>query len=236
MKKYSLLLCCIGFFSVLQGDPLTTEEFYLLVFGRRITKRYEDLKQFENELKEFELDKINDECMQGKQESCFVMTKLSEKELQEFFSIARRMKEINRTREKKLNATIVPDFLNKYFPGISLEMTVYFARQKEEALKKAEKKEMKRLAKLECYSTDDKEGLKKYIGCRQKTFRSKYKRLKETYPNRFVWRYWWWPSEKEWSENLRTRKRLCCHYGHLGSCNALKAMRKQRITLVKSDK
>lgn len=217
----------IFYISPLMSAAFTVEEIFLLMYGRQIEKRYKSLEDFEQELKDFGLDKLEGECNTGNHESCFVLEKFMEKEVNDYVTAAKNMKKIQKEREDYLLMKNFPDFLEKYFPGISQDLKAYFINVAQERFEKREKHEMKKLNKMSCRTTYDVEGLANYLECRKKALRKKYQRQKENYPNRFNWLTLSRMNEKSWSNTIRTKKRLCTHYGHALSCVDLKKMKKK---------
>lgn len=232
MKKYGLT-CLVALFIFNSVYALTDKELVLLICGRREEKRFNSLADYKSELKQHGLDGLEQECIAGKQKSCFVLEKLLEKELQDFFDVAKTMGVLEKERKKNLIVKGIPYYLDKYTPGITENIRAYIIMMRQKELEKKQKAAMKKLTKMGCKSTDDKAGLDQYLECRLKTLQKKYERRKECYRtmNRFYfWLYYspYYPShEKMWSDDIRMKMRLCRHYGHSQSCIELQKMRKK---------
>ncbi len=204
-------------------------------------KRFATLEAFEAELEKYGLVALNRECIEGTEEACFISEKIIERELSYFSEIEKAMQQIEKKEKTPLTFGKVPMFLDKYFPGITNDIKQHLVQERTKRLQKAKEREMKKLKQMECQSTADVDGLKRYVECRVKTVRSKYKRLQEKYPKeepKKIEQYWilekiigpryYLPlPEKYWRSNLQNKKRSCTRHGNTESCVELQKMRKK---------
>lgn len=234
MKKYFLVMSVMYLVSY-NAFGITWEDM------NESKKRFATLEAFEAELEKYGLFELDKECVADKEESCFVLEKLNERELKYFLDIEKSMQQIEKEEKTPPKFDNVPMFLDKYFPGIGNDIKQYIAQTRAKRLQEAKEREMKKLKKIECQSTADVDGLKRYMECRVKTVRSKYRRLQEKYPNeepKKIEQHWIQEkingplyylsrSEKYWRLNLQNKKRSCTRHGNTASCVELQKMRKK---------
>lgn len=224
MQKYFLAIGITFFVSYAVAESL--EEFR----DRLNRKRFEKLESFEQELETYGFVQLDQECLKDKEESCFVLEKLMEKEVKDFIEIVREMASLEKEENEPLKFDSFPEFFDKYFPGISNDWKEWIRTQHIKSLQKCKERRMKGLKKMECQSTADVDGLKKYMECRKVKLKKKYKRLQEKYPNepeKGIFGGSYTVSDKNWLSNLRTKKFLCTKGGQTQYCVQLQKMRKK---------
>lgn len=203
-------------------------------------KRFATLEDFEAEVGKYNLLELDEECIAGKEESCFVLRKLMERELEYFRRVVENLRRIEEQEKIPVKFGLIMECIDEIYPEKAVAMKNRIIQEHFNALQEAKQKELNRLKKVSCTSTADTDGLKQYMECRKTVLRNKYKRLQEKYPNELIkvedpWlyenmhgqRYYYSRTEANWLSNLQYTKKSCTRYGDTDSCIKLQKMRKK---------
>lgn len=188
------------------------------------SKKYASLAAFEEELRKYGLMDLDKECLAGSQESCFILKKIMEKEVKDFVHVARHFEKRRKTQEEEAAAEAAVN--SELSSTVMKEWVAYKKKWFEWYMKKLDEQKLAKLKKMECKSTADVDGVKRYVSCRKGKLSKKYTRLKEKYPN--VAKHGYVQPEESWLSHLRFLKKACLYWGCTDSCVALQKMRKQR--------